>query len=253
MELWYDPASGAQARAAAPGVFILSDVRLYREGLAISLESRGELRVLGASAPRDLDLAELGRSEVAILLLDATMAVCLDLVRRLKLEAPQVKVLAVSVNDTDDDWMTHIEAGVAGCVPRDGSVDEVVETALRCMRGEAPCSGRLAAKLFDRVAALAEAARPAVEPPHLTRREFEVLCLADDGLSNKEIARALSIGLPTVKNHIHRTLEKLGVRRRAEAAAWLRAQLGPGGRAAEPRSVLPTGRSPSIGPAQLGS
>jgi DNA-binding NarL/FixJ family response regulator len=57
----------------------------------------------------------------------------------------------------------------------------------------------------------------------LTSRELEVVDLIDRGLSNKEIASRLSIEVPTVKNHVHNILEKLGVHRRADAAARMRA------------------------------
>ena len=63
----------------------------------------------------------------------------------------------------------------------------------------------------------AELGEPA--QPHLTLREREIVALVGRGLSNKEIARELCIELPTVKNHVHRILDKLGVSRRAEAAA----------------------------------
>ena len=56
----------------------------------------------------------------------------------------------------------------------------------------------------------------------LTSREREIVALVERGLSNKEIARSLRIGTATVKNHIHNILSKLDVRRRGEAAAWLR-------------------------------
>ena len=59
----------------------------------------------------------------------------------------------------------------------------------------------------------------------LTRREREILELIDEGLSNKQIAQRLRIELPTVKNHVHHILGKLGVHRRAEAAAVARESL----------------------------
>jgi two-component system nitrate/nitrite response regulator NarL len=60
------------------------------------------------------------------------------------------------------------------------------------------------------------------ELPALTSRQWEILRLIDEGLSNKEIAQRLYIEVPTVKNHIHNILDKLQVRRRSEAAALVR-------------------------------
>ena len=147
-----------QAREA-PGVFILSDVRLYREGVALSLACRGELAVRGSAAPGEVDLEALVRSGALVLLLDASMGGGLELMKRLKIEAPQVKIVAVSVNDSDDDRLAHIEAGAAGCVAREGSIEELVQAVLGCVRGEAACSATLAARLFDRLAALSGEAR----------------------------------------------------------------------------------------------
>jgi DNA-binding NarL/FixJ family response regulator len=61
-----------------------------------------------------------------------------------------------------------------------------------------------------------------VPAPSLSPRELEIVELIDRGLPNKAIARQLSIGLPTVKNHVHNILEKLHVATRGEAAAVLR-------------------------------
>lgn len=211
----------------APGVFILSDVRLYREGLSLSLARRDDLTVLGAAPPAQTRFAEFTAEQVAILFLDATMDAGLTLLRRIKLEAPHVKVVAICVGEDEDEQLAYVEAGVAGYVTREGSVDDVVDAALRCLRGEVTCSDRMAARLFERVAKLSLAvARPA-EAPSLTPRERDIVDLIDRGQSNKEIARSLRIGLPTVKNHVHNILEKLNVRRRGEAAAWARANVRP--------------------------
>jgi DNA-binding NarL/FixJ family response regulator len=79
----------------------------------------------------------------------------------------------------------------------------------------------MVAALLRRVATLADG-HDGARGAGLTAREHEIMELVEQGLSNKEIASALRIELPTVKNHVHNILEKLRVTRRGEAAAKLR-------------------------------
>jgi DNA-binding NarL/FixJ family response regulator len=76
--------------------------------------------------------------------------------------------------------------------------------------------------MFRRLAALAGSREVVADDAQLTSRERQILKFVDEGLSNKEIAHRLQIGVSTVKNHVHRILEKLHVSRRGEAAARLR-------------------------------
>jgi two-component system, NarL family, nitrate/nitrite response regulator NarL len=140
-------------------------------------------------------------------------------VRTLAAQVPQVRVVALGVPETDGHVLACIEAGVAGYVPRDGSLETLVATLMGVDRGEVLCSPRIIGSLFRRVAELAAQPQPPLE--RLTVRELEILELIDQGLTNKEIARRLCIELSTVKNHVHNILEKLQVRRRADAAAWM--------------------------------
>jgi DNA-binding NarL/FixJ family response regulator len=84
------------------------------------------------------------------------------------------------------------------------------------------CSPRLVGRLAERVANLAVQVDSRASDPRLTRRESEIVFLIEKGLSNKQIAGRLSIQLCTVKNHVHRILEKLDVSRRGEVAAQAR-------------------------------
>jgi DNA-binding NarL/FixJ family response regulator len=100
------------------------------------------------------------------------------------------------------------EVGAVGFVPRDASLEDLVETIESAVRGELRCTATLAAKL---VQALSSRERPAAgHAPRspLTARESEIVQLIDEGLSNKEIAVRLGIEVATVKNHVHNLLEK---------------------------------------------
>jgi two-component system nitrate/nitrite response regulator NarL len=144
--------------------------------------------------------------------------------KSLGISLPTVKIVAFAVNEVDYLVLACAEAGIAGYVGPDGSETDLVAAVEYALRGELYCSPRIAALLFRRVAALSAQPRKPSEQASLTQREQQILGLVGEGMSNKEIGRALRIGDSTVKNHVHSILEKLEVHRRGEAAAQLRAR-----------------------------
>jgi DNA-binding NarL/FixJ family response regulator len=209
------------ASAIPPRIFILSDVRLYREGLAWSLSQRPEIEVIGAAAPAAATLVEISLSAATAVLLDVAMPAALNLPREIVRLAPRIKVIAFAVSEIDHELMAYAEAGIVGYVTRDSSVDDLVTSIRGALRGEPVCSPRLAGLLFQRVAVLSLPRQEPCTQRALTRREREITELIQLGQSNKEIARSLRIGPATVKNHVHSILDKLQVSRRGEVAARL--------------------------------
>jgi len=214
-----DQPSGA---AATNRVFILSDVRLYREGLAWSLSQRPEVEMVGAAAPSAEALARVVSSAPTVVLLDFAIPEFFNIPKTLNRLTPGVKVIAFAASEVDDELLACAEAGIAGFVTRDASVDDLVDAIRKALRGEVICSAHMTGLLFQRVAALSGATRVPSNMRPLTRRECEIAELVNEGMSNKEIARSLRIASATVKNHVHNILEKLQVSRRDDAAAILR-------------------------------
>jgi DNA-binding NarL/FixJ family response regulator len=205
-------------------LLILGEVGLYREALARSLRREARFDVVGVAASVEEALAVLGRVEADILLVDTRMPEAADAVRGLAAAAPQVKLVALAVPEVEHEVITFAEAGASAYVTVDGSMDDLASVVRSVERGEVLCSPGMAAGLFRRVGTLARERQLDPIDEKLTRRELDVLRLIEEGLANKEIATALSIELPTVKNHVHRILEKLNVHRRTEAAARARRQ-----------------------------
>jgi two-component system, NarL family, nitrate/nitrite response regulator NarL len=203
-------------------VLILTEIGLYREALSQSLRSDERFDVVGVVAGREEAVTAVEEVGPEIVLVDMPTPAGANAVRTLVAAAPEIKVVALAVPEVERDVIAFAEAGAAGYVAREGSMDDLVAAVESVARGECLLSPEIAAKLFRRVATLAR--EPRLEPTgeRLTARELDVLRLIEEGLSNKEIATALSIELPTVKNHVHSILEKLEVRRRTEAAARAR-------------------------------
>jgi len=239
------PGGGRAADAPQrPRVFVLSDVRLFRDGVVLALSQQPSVQVIGSSdlsAPPGR-IADLSPDA---LLLDINALGDLEISRAVREVMPEVKIVALGVAEVEQAVMACAKAGVSGFVTPNGSVKDVVAAVHSAVRGELVCSPRTAAMLLSRVSALA--AKPAAEAHSdmLTRREREIGSLMSDGMSNKKIASLLGIQIATVKNHVHTILGKLGVRRRGEAAAQLRGARVNGVDNLIFSKLPPTGRNPA--------
>jgi DNA-binding NarL/FixJ family response regulator len=220
--------AGDGTRRSRPiGVLIIADVRLYREGLAASLASRDHLSIVATSASRPDALAKIRDIGADVVVVDMAMRESLDLIGDLRRDAVPTKILAFGVEEIPSDILDCAEAGAAGYVTADASIDELVMAIERISREELVCSPQVAATLFQRFSERTHRWGPGAQARTLTSRERQVLRLMQQGRSNKEIAQSLNIAEPTVKNHVHHLLEKLDVSTRAQAVA--RATI-PGGR-----------------------
>jgi two-component system, NarL family, nitrate/nitrite response regulator NarL len=201
------------------GVLIVADVRLYREGLAASLASRNHLRVVATSSGRADAREKVHAAGVNVVVVDIAMRESLELIHDLHREAVATKVLAFAVEDVASDILDCAEAGAAGYVTADASVDDLVAAIERIADEELVCSPRVAARLFRRMSERSDGrATDTLHAKTLTIRERQVLDLIRQGLTNKEIAQRLNVAEPTVKSHVHNLLEKLNVPTRAQAA-----------------------------------
>ena len=208
------------ARDHGPRVFILALVRLYREGLAQCLTGTGSISVVGESADPVSALETITDTRPDVVLVDLGVDDGLRVARRIRDDLPGTRVVALAVSGLSSDVISSAEAGISAFVTWDETLADLVATVLRTARGEVVCPPAVVAGLLDGLAAKAGGGATATTEPYgrLTTREGQIAALIEAGMSNKEIARALSIALPTVKNHVHSVLRKLEVEHRFQAA-----------------------------------
>ena len=191
-------------------------------------QARG-VRVLGTASHREEILARLVEAPPDIVLVDFATPEAATIVAEIRRRTPSVKVVAITLGETEAEVIQLAEAGVAGYVLPDGSLDDLIIAVESAVRGELYCPPRVAFTLLRRVGAIALGSvtaskeQAALSPVHeLTGREREILQLVDQGMSNKQIARHLGIEVATAKNHVHNILQKLHVHRRIDASSWYR-------------------------------
>jgi DNA-binding NarL/FixJ family response regulator len=209
-------------------VLLVDDQALFREALGTLLGVRPEVRVVGEAANGAEALDRSAELAPDVVLMDLHMPVLdgIGATRRLRVEHPEVRVLALTTFDDDEDVFSALRAGAVGYLLKDVPSDRLVEGILAAARGESVLQPSVAAKVVARFAQLPEegagaARQPLVVP--LSDRELEVLRLLADGGSNREIAGALFLAEGTVKNHVTNVLAKLGARDRTQAALRARA------------------------------
>ncbi|MFD2093482.1 response regulator [Blastococcus deserti] len=205
-------------------VLLADDQALFREALATLLGVRGEVEVVGEAGDGAEAIRQCAAHRPDVVLMDLHMPV-LDGVaatRRLRVEQPEVRVLALTTFDDDEDVFAALRAGAVGYLLKDVSSDRLLEAVLAAARGESVLQPSVAAKVVARFATLPEDGAPPARPQPLvvplSDRELEVLRLLADGSSNREIAASLFLAEGTVKNHVTNVLAKLGARDRTQAA-----------------------------------
>jgi DNA-binding NarL/FixJ family response regulator len=146
-----------------------------------------------------------------------------DATERIRREHPEVAVLFLSADASDDSMIRAVDAGACGYVSKAASAEELTTAIRRAGDGEfllpATTMSRLLAR--QREARRTEAERERLNE-ELTSREREVLDMMAAGLDNYDIAEQLGIGYGTVRSHVRGVLEKLGARSRLQAVALAR-------------------------------
>jgi DNA-binding NarL/FixJ family response regulator len=201
-------------------VLIADDQRVVREGLSMVLSLMKGVEVVGVAAD-GADAVELVQAvRPDVVLMDLRMPRCdgIEATRRLRIEAPGVKVVVLTTYSDDRSVLDALRAGARGYLTKDASGEQIHEALRQVLDDHAVIDPAVQRHLVDAIAA-ESAPRPEF-PDGLTPREAEVLSLMAGGLSNTEIASRLTVSEATVKSHVNHLYAKIGARDRAQAVAY---------------------------------
>jgi DNA-binding NarL/FixJ family response regulator len=210
-------------------LLIVSDIRFLREGLAEVLGRDGSFAVVGIASDFEEATTLSGTTLPQLVLVDSALPDGRAVARRLNELQPQIPIVALALAETEDDVITWAKAGISGYVPRTAGLADLARFLHDIVRGEQTCSTQVAAGLLRWISTSSRRGPDPgvrVKEPNLTAREEQVVRLICTGLSNKEIARRLNIGLATTKSHVHNLLAKLELQRRAQVIRWSRDHAG---------------------------
>ena len=206
-------------------VGLVNAIRILCNVIAAVLENEPDIEVAGCATTVDEALALAPRCDVLVVSTRLPNAGALHITQAVAQANLSTKVLILGLAESKDEILHYVEAGAAGYVLQDDSVEDLL-TRLRSMHsGTALISPEVATALMTRVAELAKSPAQSGPKPDvsldLTPREHEILTLIGQGLSNQQIAERLVIEVGTVKIHVHNILHKLNVTDRQAAAAYL--------------------------------
>jgi DNA-binding NarL/FixJ family response regulator len=200
-------------------VLVVDEVRAVGEMIAAVLRSEADIDVVGNATNFDAIRMHLAHCDVVLVNAGKHCEASLPVIRDIRQLNGDVKIVVLGLACTQSFVWQCVEAGIAGYVPQESSLSELLHILRAAYKNEALVSPPIAAVLMSYIAERAESAHVAAPQPELgllTRREREVLTLIQQGLTNQEIAQSLVIELGTVKNHVHNILRKLNINSRRD-------------------------------------
>ena len=196
-------------------VLLADDHAVVRSGLTQLLATVEDVEVVGAAADgaEAVDLALAERPDVVLMDLSMPVMDGIEAIRRLRGRDPEARIVVLTSFSDRERILDALDAGAIGYLLKDAEPDELIRGVRAAAAGEAP----LAPKAASAVLTARADQRPVAE---LTPREREVPGALARGKANKQIARELGISEKTVKAHLTRVFESIGVSDRTAAALW---------------------------------
>jgi DNA-binding NarL/FixJ family response regulator len=208
-------------------VLVVDDHALFRRGIVSVLTNQEGIKVVG-EAVNGLEAIKKARETVPdVIVMDLNMPVCngLEATQTLQAQMPQIKILILTVSDSEADLFNAVKFGARGYLLKNVDPGELVQYIFHVSQGGVIISPLVATDLLTEFKRLTGAGAGAAETNRaqdavLSPREEEVLQLVARGDTNKQIAETLSISDNTVKTHLRNIMDKLHLVNRSQAAVY---------------------------------
>jgi two-component system, NarL family, response regulator DevR len=195
-------------------IMIVDDHEVVRLGMRAAFEAEPDLTVVGEASNGAEALAKIPVLDPQIILMDVRMEKMsgIEACREIKSRNPEIQILMITSYTDDDAMISSILAGASGYLLKHVSRADLLRSIRQVAAGYSLIDPDTARQAMEHLTQL-----PGSE---LTEREREVLTLVSRGYTNKQIADTLFVTEKTARNHVSHILDKLGLSRRSEAAAF---------------------------------
>ena len=212
-------APATAARGQTVGVFLLDDHEIVRRGVRELLEAEPDITVVGEAGTAQAALAQVPalRPDVAVLDVRLPDGDGVSVCRAIRSRPPETACLILTAIGDDEAQMEAVLAGAAGYVLKQIRGTGLVCAVRTVASGQSLIDPGTAGRLLARAGEKARAADPLSA---LTGQERRILALIGQGLTNRQIGARLLLAEKTVKNYVSVLFAKLGLERRAQAAAY---------------------------------
>ncbi|KDR96115.1 two component transcriptional regulator, LuxR family [Peptoclostridium litorale DSM 5388] len=203
-------------------VMIVDDHSLMREGLAKILELEENITVLDTASDGQQAIEKFKRGSYDVILLDISMPNMngIETLRKIRDMDSSVKIIMLTVYDAREYLIETLNLGANGYMLKDSDSSSLVSAIENVYNGGTYIHPSLAGELLKEINKKKDRKKIKSGLESLTRREYEVLLLIAEGLSNKDISEKLVISEKTVKNHVSSILRKLDLSDRTQAAIY---------------------------------
>ena len=202
-------------------VMLCDDHELVRRGLSSILEGVGGITVVAEAGDADAALKAVETSRPDVVIMDVRLPgrSGIEACREIRSAYPETKVLMLTAHSDDEALFSSIMAGAAGFVLKQVRGGDLVGAIRQVARGESLLDPTVTARVLARLRGEGTQVNDGIT--ELTGQERKILDLVAEGMTNRQIAEKVFLAEKTVKNYVSNILLKLGLSRRAEAAAFM--------------------------------
>lgn len=211
---------------------IVDDHEVVREGLRTLLDRKPGITVVAEAGTVAQAVERALREKPDVVVMDVRLpdGSGVEACREIRSSMPETRLLMLTSYADDDAIIASIMAGASAYLLKQTRGQQLADAVLAVGRGESLLDPMVTKRVLEQVRGMSDNGSSKDKTSQLTENEQKILLLIAEGKTNREIAAEVFLSDKTVKNYVSSILNKLNLRRRSEAAAYIARRTPAGGR-----------------------